>query len=148
MADQPEPKRHSWLQEEARMLTPLYKAEEATGTKWRSRALCSQFIYEGAAPINAWFAPDGTDQSLDAVTVCFECPVRRDCLRWSCVAKPRYGIWGGQPASVRLAKGDKFQPHCFDSLVERGNPYDTSDPRSHFHRSKVAVWDGVDEDAG
>lgn len=145
-----EPRRHSWLQEEARMLTPLYKAEESVGNRWRQQALCRDLVDDGAAPVDAWFAPDLTDQAADAADVCFtSCPVRQQCLEWACRAKIRHGVWGGLPASLRLQKPParaESSPHNIAFLSAEQNPYDTDDIRSPYHRSKLTVWDGVEED--
>jgi hypothetical protein len=147
--DELEPKRHTFLQEEARMLSPLFKAHEATGNEWRNQALCHQLACDGSASLNAWFAPDGTDVQSDAVAACFDCPVRKECLEWACTAKIQHGVWGGQPRTVRLQKNlrpDKFRPHMYLKLVDLPNPYDTTDARSAFHRDKIEVWDGTEDE--
>lgn len=143
--DSPEQRRHSFLQEEARMLGPIYRAQEAKGHRWRQQASCAG----GSIPPNYFFAQDGSDASREAVRLCFECPVRIDCLQWSCVAKQRYGIFGGLPSSVRLQGGagsDKGKPHDFPVLQIQPNPYLTENHRSRFHHDNVHPWEGEEDE--
>jgi hypothetical protein len=143
-----ESRRHSFLQEEARMLSPIYRAAEQSGHQWRKRALCSETSPEVA---DYWFAKDGTFASAVASDTCFVlCPVRKECLKWASGAKQRFGIWGGLPSSIRLQKvsmtGEKGRPHDYDSLVELEPPYSTTDPRSRFHHNNLTEWQGEEED--
>lgn len=149
--DNPEQRRHSFLQEEARMLGPIYRANDAKGHQWRQRALCAALVEDTDTPIppNIFFAKDGTDASEAAVQVCFECPVRLDCLQWSCVAKQRHGIFGGLPASVRLQGGvsvERGRPHDYTVLAGLPNPYLTENPRSRFHRDNIQLWEGEEDE--
>lgn len=144
-----EQRRHSFLQEEARMLGPIYRANEAQGHQWRKQALCAALVEDAETPVppNTFFAKDGTDASEAAVQICFECPVRLQCLQWSCTAKQRYGIFGGLPSSVRLQKGSApGRPHDFQTLARLPNPYLTTDQRSRFHQDNIQAWDGSEED--
>ncbi len=147
--DDTEQKRHSFLQEEARMLGPIYRAHEAQGHSWRREALCAELVEDADHPLSPdiFFARDGTDASEMASAICFECPVRRQCLQWSCTAKQRHGTFGGLPAFVRLRKGPvPGKPHEFALLVELPNPYLTEDTRSRYHRDNVQAWDGDEDD--
>jgi hypothetical protein len=144
-----EPRRHSFLQEEARMLGPIYRAAEALGQSWRRPSLCSELVRDGTVPPDIFFAEDGTDASETAASICFDCPVRQQCLKWACSAKQRHGIWGGLPASVRLqrvAAPSRGKPHDYASLVTLPNPYLTDDARSRFHHSNVTAWEGQEDD--
>jgi WhiB family redox-sensing transcriptional regulator len=143
--EEDESRRHTFLQEEARMLSPIYRAADQSGHAWRKRAYCADVEPDIA---NYWFADDSTTASGIASVICFtKCPVREDCLKWASEAKQRFGIWGGLPASVRLQKvsppgADKGRPHDYDTLVELPLPYITDDTRSRFHISNMNVWQG------
>lgn len=141
-----EQRRHSFLQEEARMLGPIYRANEAQGHQWRKQSLCASLVEQGADPA-PFFAADGTDASRQAVATCFQCPVRLQCLQWACTAKQRHGIFGGLPASIRLQKGSApGKPHDYTVLASYPDPYLTTDQRSKFHESNICAWDGAEED--
>ena len=147
-SDEGESRRHSFLQEEARMLSPIYRAADQSGHEWRKQAYCSNLAPEIA---NYWFAKDGTTASAAASAACFSaCPVRKECLKWASEAKQRFGIWGGLPSSIRLQKvsqtGDKGRPHDYDSLVELEYPYSTTDRRSRFSVFNMTTWQGGEED--
>lgn len=146
--DEGESRRHSFLQEEARMLSPIYRAADESGHEWRKQSYCASVSPDVA---NYWFAKDGTTASVTASVTCFNfCPVRKECLKWASDAKQRFGIWGGLPSSIRLQKvsptGEKGRPHDYDSLVELPFPYATDDPRSRFHHSNMTIWQGEEED--
>ncbi len=147
--DLEEPRRHTFLQEEARMLGTIYKAAEAAGHSWRKQALCFDLMQDQDLTSDAFFASDGTDASETAVQVCFECPVRLACLKWACSAKQRHGIWGGLPASVRLQKvsvSGRGKPHDYEALSTLPNPYLTDDVRSRFHYGNVTAWEGEEDE--
>lgn len=41
------------------------------------------------------FFPDRGKTTIDAKRVCFECPVRGECLEYALDNVERFGIWGG-----------------------------------------------------
>lgn len=146
--DELEPRRHTFLQEEARMLSPLYNAEHL-GNHWRTEAACFDLTEEGLASPEDWFAPEQTHEAADAAQTCFSCPVRETCLEWASLTKQKHGIWGGLPESVRIPKGskrDKIKPHDHEVLVQLSDPYKTDNPRSRFHPSKLETWDGSEDE--
>jgi hypothetical protein len=127
------------------MLGPIYRANEEKGHTWRQRSLCAD---RDTSP-DIFFAKDGTDASEAAVRMCFECPVRLSCLQWSCIAKQRYGIFGGLPASVRLQGGtgtERGKPHDFPALADLPNPYQTDNPRSRFFQGNITPWEGEEDE--
>jgi hypothetical protein len=133
-----EPKgKHSIRQELARMMTPMHKAADMSD-EWRDEALCVTYVNLGGEA-DLWFRPEDTNESKTATDLCWECPVRKQCLEWGSRTKQRSGVWGGQPASVRLRKGER--PHDYESLVDMANPYDTDNPKSAFHADNLVDYD-------
>lgn len=70
--------------------------------EWRDRAACARpgispeiFFHEGQGP---W---PPAQESL-ARAVCFQCPVRRDCLDWA-IDREQFGMWGGRTVAERRA---------------------------------------------
>jgi WhiB family redox-sensing transcriptional regulator len=61
-------------------------------TDWRNEAACTSEDPE-------LFFPVGEDGP--AKTVCRECPVRAECLRWALDHGEDYGVWGGMSADER-----------------------------------------------
>lgn len=140
---EPPVRRHTFRQEEARMLSSMYKAEDV-GNEWRLWAFCK----DDESP-DDWFAPDGTTEAASATAACFNCPVREECLEWASLSKQRQGIWGGQPASVRIPKGSgakKDRPHDYDRLVDLPDPYLTDNTKSRFHSGNLTDWNGEDDE--
>jgi len=141
--DTPKPSSHTVEHELARMMTPMNKGSHLDPT-WREEALCAQMAKEDPYFLDLWFAPEETVSAATAASACFSCPVRTDCLEWASVTKQRFGIWGGQPAKVRLTH--KQRPHDYGVLVELGNPYDTESPKSKYHVSKLTAWTDEESD--
>lgn len=136
---------HTVEHELARMMTPMNKGVDLDSS-WREEAYCGIMAKEDPYFLDLWFAPEDSSSSAVAASACFSCPARRECLEWASTTKQRSGIWGGLPASVRLKH--KQRPHDFPVLVELDNPYDTDNPKSKFHISKLTAWDrdGEQED--
>lgn len=136
---------HTFLQEEARMLSLMYQAAPV-GHAWQDEALCVRLDPVGE-DLDLWFAPDGSTQAKEATEVCFSCPVRKECLLWASRSKQKYGIWGGLPRSLRIQKTSgkrDIKPHDFEKLVNLPNPYETDDERSRFHEDNLTDWNGDD----
>lgn len=143
----PPPKRHSFLQEEARFLAPLLRASTEVGNEWRQSAVCGEVCREQPGKMDDWFAPDATAEARNAADLCFQCPVRQKCLEWACTSKAKLGIWGGLPESVRISttfNPERIRPHDYEELVKLSNPYDTT-ARNRFHWTTLRVWER-DED--
>jgi len=71
---------------------------------WKLQAACR---YHGDAEL--WF-PQVTDRYsiVNAKKICFECPVRRECLNAG--IREEHGIWGGLTAEQRhQIRKSKFQ---------------------------------------
>lgn len=124
------------------MMTPINKAAELDDS-WRENTLCSEFVAVGGDP-DLWFRPEDTYESKEATSLCWECPVRKQCLEWAAKTKQRNGVWGGQPSSVRLRKGE--HPHDYESLSELPNPYETDNHRSVFFDAKLHVYQEGEDD--
>ena len=56
---------------------------------WRDDAECF-----GHPRPDIWFSDTPQDKA-DAVELCAECPVRRECLRWAGTTRQQFGIWAG-----------------------------------------------------
>lgn len=141
MSEQP-PKRYSLNQELSRLMTLVNRATHIAD-EWRNETLCSNLVAYGGDP-DLWFRPEDTHEAASAASLCFSCPVRKECLEWACETKQREGIWGGLPPSVRLKKGDR--PHDYESLSDRENPYHTANTRSPLHQTRLRDYDPSEED--
>jgi WhiB family redox-sensing transcriptional regulator len=133
---------YTFRQEEARMLSLLYKALEV-GNEWRDQSLCGN-----TTTPDHWFASDGTLEAKEATDTCFSCPVREKCLEWASESKQKDGIWGGLPRSLRIQKGageSRIKPHDYPKLVLLVNPYTTDEERSRFFIGNLTPCTGEDE---
>lgn len=70
------------------VLTPIEQIPFDDVVAWSVYATCSQ------ADPEAWF-PDKGGSTRDAKKICFECPVRRQCLEYALANDERFGVWGG-----------------------------------------------------
>jgi len=61
---------------------------------WRSDALCAQVDAE-------IFYPDQGGGHKDALSICYKCPARLDCLIEAVQSSEQFGIWGGTTPSQR-----------------------------------------------
>jgi WhiB family redox-sensing transcriptional regulator len=62
--------------------------------EWEDKALCAQVDPE-------LFYPEPGDHGEAGKEVCRACPVRRECLRWSLLAREPWGTWGGLTENER-----------------------------------------------
>lgn len=60
---------------------------------WQKDALCGRTEY---AHMRDWFFSKNPDEKYKAKNVCFECPVREQCLKWALEHRQIWGIWGGR----------------------------------------------------
>ena len=91
----------------------------ATGLKWQKDALCSKPEYAEAVD---WFFSKEPKEKYAAKNLCFQCPVRQQCLQWALEHRQIWGIWGGKDeVEIRRAlsvsyKGEEARrrrfPHC------------------------------------
>jgi len=65
----------------------------AKSLEWQKQAEC-------AKPENSdyidWFFSKDVNEKYTARNMCFECPVRKECLQWALEHKQIWGIWGGK----------------------------------------------------
>lgn len=63
---------------------------------WTIAASCTQ------VPGDMWFPENGVDQSVSEVKgMCWECPVRPQCLEYALANGEQFGIWGGLTVKER-----------------------------------------------
>ncbi|WP_312870613.1 WhiB family transcriptional regulator [Streptomyces himalayensis] len=61
---------------------------------WHGNSLCSGPEYDGQRDM--WFPKQtSTDEIREAKSVCYRCPVIRECLAWAFQHGEDRGIWGG-----------------------------------------------------
>jgi WhiB family redox-sensing transcriptional regulator len=52
-------------------------------------------------PVDYWY-PDHGDNFRPALRICFQCPVRKECLQHALFFPELVGIWGGMTAGARV----------------------------------------------
>jgi WhiB family redox-sensing transcriptional regulator len=65
----------------------------ADSLEWQKDALCAKPLYKKA--IN-WFFSSDPQEKNNAKNICFQCPVRKECLQWGLEHRQIWGIWGGK----------------------------------------------------
>jgi WhiB family redox-sensing transcriptional regulator len=65
----------------------------ADNLDWQDGALCS---LPEQSHVREWFFSKDTKQRYAAKNLCFECPVRGDCLQWALEHRMIWGVWGGR----------------------------------------------------
>lgn len=133
---------------QADLLREMKKADNVADVlgDWREGARCAELVASGDMGINDWFALSTTETAAKASDICFnECPIRKECLRASTLAKEEFGLFGGLPENVRKGKVSTLElqssAHDYERLVAMPSPYDTLDTRRRYHRSRLTVWD-------
>lgn len=111
--------------------TPIGGADDID---WRHAALCGGMSQENDFFRDIWYAEDHTLKASIATSICFQCPVRMECLKQACDNTEPHGIWGGLPPSVRTQKG---RVHNFLKLADLPDVYSTEDTNSPFHTSNL-----------
>lgn len=60
---------------------------------WQKGAVCAKPENE---EIREYFFSTTPSEKYQAKNLCFECPVRKDCLKWALENRQIWGIWGGR----------------------------------------------------
>lgn len=60
---------------------------------WQKRALCAQPENQNK---KEWFFSSDAEERYKAKNLCFQCPVREDCIQWALENKQIWGVWGGK----------------------------------------------------
>lgn len=71
---------------------------------WRARAKCRDHDPELWFPIQVRNKKVRREASLPARAICFECPVRQECLAWAIKTAERWAIAGGQDFGAHSSK--------------------------------------------
>lgn len=64
-----------------------------TDLSWQKGAICAR---NENAHIREFFFSTLPEEKYQAKNLCFECPVRAQCLRWALENRQIWGIWGGK----------------------------------------------------
>src|SRR5690606_21491241 len=99
----PEENRRRVEREISRLMERFVRGS-AVDVDW-SQALCAKKVKSGDVDKNLWHCPGDTKPSAQAADICFDCPIRLQCLEFACASKERYGIWGGIPENIRAGAG-------------------------------------------
>jgi len=88
---------------------------------WMEDALCAQIGGD------IWH-PEKGGSTKEAKTVCRECPVAAECLKYALDNDERFGIWGGfsERERRRLKRGEVVKPHSGARGGERWNGLETA----------------------
>ncbi|WP_075833591.1 MULTISPECIES: WhiB family transcriptional regulator [unclassified Rhodococcus (in: high G+C Gram-positive bacteria)] len=71
---------------------------------WRARAKCRDHDPELWFPNQVHNRKARRDASLTARAICFECPVREQCLEWAIGVGEKWAVAGGRDFGVQSAK--------------------------------------------
>jgi WhiB family redox-sensing transcriptional regulator len=64
-----------------------------TDLSWQKGAVCARKENED---LREFFFSTKPAEKYQAKNLCFECPVRKDCLKWALENRQIWGIWGGK----------------------------------------------------
>jgi hypothetical protein len=138
----PEENRRRVEREISRLMERFVRGS-AVDVDW-SKALCAQKVKAGDVDKNLWHCPGDTKPSAQAADICFDCPIRLQCLEFACASKERYGIWGGIPENIRAGAGaghDRdISAYNYDLLSDLPNVYDVESKKFRYHRERLKDW--------
>lgn len=60
---------------------------------WRDEALCS---FKKNEYMVEWFFSEEPEEIDAAKNLCFQCPVRKNCIKYALESKEIWGVWGGK----------------------------------------------------
>lgn len=109
-----------------------------------AKAECARKVSLGEVDQNLWHCPGDTKPSAQAADICFQCPIRLQCLEFACASGERYGLWGGIPENIRSGAGaghDRdISAYDFDALSTLDNVYDVESKKFRYHRDRLKDW--------
>lgn len=109
------------------------------------KSKCIQAVADGEADPNIWHCPGDTKPSAEAADLCFQCPIRLQCLKFACASGERYGMWGGVPENIRAGKGEghdrNISAYDYPKLAELPNVYDVESRKYRYHRERLKDWE-------
>jgi len=109
-----------------------------------TKARCVEAVRDEGVDPNIWHSPGDTKPSAQAADYCFECPIRRDCLKYASASGERHGTWGGVPENIRAGKGEgadrNIPAYDYPKLVLLPNVYDVESKRFRYHRDRLKDW--------
>lgn len=79
----------------------------ADNVEWQKKALCGQPEHRKK---REWFFSRKPEEKYGAKNLCYQCPVRQDCLQWSLEHRQIWGVWGGKDeVELRRALSVNFE---------------------------------------
>lgn len=75
--------------------------EDGTPRAFPRDALCFLLTNETDISADLWFS-DNSEETQEAADICFECPVRLECLKQAVQNKEPFGVWGGLTPEQRF----------------------------------------------
>lgn len=138
----PEETRRKVEREIARLMERFVRGADVH-VDW-SQARCVEAVKEEGVDPNIWHCPGDTKPSAVAADFCFECPIRKQCLKYACASGERHGTWGGIPENIRAGKGDgadrNISAYDYDRLENLTNVYDIESRKFRYHRGRLKDW--------
>lgn len=64
-----------------------------TDLSWQPNAECGKPEYQ---EFMEFFFSNDPQERYAAKNLCFQCPVRKDCVKWALESKEIWGVWGGR----------------------------------------------------
>lgn len=139
----PEENRRKVERELARLMERFVRGAEVK-VDW-SKAKCVEVVQINGVDPNIFHCPGDTKPSAEAADLCFQCPIRLQCLKYACASGERHGMWGGIPENIRAGKGEgsdrNISAYDYPRLAELPNVYDVDSKKYRYHRDRLKEWE-------
>lgn len=113
------PRRKQSADQEINRLVSRVSKGAHLSLEWQTDALCALYAQE-TGNHDLWFEEEETQDFREAVSICWQCPVRLQCLEWACETRQDYGIFGGTPPSVRVQGKKAYDYESLQTYMPMG----------------------------